>query len=78
VVISPFVKSGYVSHVATDHMAGLKFVGKRFNLQPLAARDGGVNACDVSDFFNYWNPPWTSPRQNPPSDPPGNWVDGLP
>jgi len=52
-------------------MAWLKFVGKRFNLKPLTARDGEANACDMSDFFNHRNPPWTSPQQNPPSDPLG-------
>lgn len=78
VVISPFAKSGYVSHVTTDSTAWLKFVEKRFNLPPLNARDGWANTSDMSDFFDYKNPPWTTPPQNPPSDAPGNCVDTLP
>ena len=78
VVISPFTKSGYVSHVTTDYTAWLKFVEKRFGLQPLTARDGWANTSDMSDFFNYQNPPWATPPQNPPSDAAGNCVDTLP
>jgi phospholipase C len=66
VVISPFTKSGYVSHVTTDYTAWLKFVEKRFGLSALSARDGWSNTSDMSDFFNFQNPPWTTPPANPP------------
>ncbi|HUO16401.1 MAG TPA: alkaline phosphatase family protein [Verrucomicrobiae bacterium] len=78
VVISPFTKSGYVSHVTTDYTAWLKFVEERFNLKPLNARDGWSGTSDMSDFFDYQNPPWTTPPQNPPSDPSGSCYDTLP
>lgn len=78
VVISPFTKSGYVSHVTTDYTAWLKFVEKRFGLPPLNARDGWANTSDMSDFFDFQNPPWTTPPQNPPSDPGLSCVDTLP
>lgn len=78
VVISPFTRPGYVSHVTTDYTAWLKFVEKRFNLQPLTARDGWSNTSNMSDFFNYQNPPWATPPQNPPSDGSGSCYDGLP
>jgi phospholipase C len=77
-VISPFTKSGYVSHVTTDYTAWLKFVEERFNLKPLTARDGWSNTSDMSDFFDYQNPPWTKPPQNPPSDPAMPCYDSLP
>src|SRR5579863_9386561 len=78
VVISPFTKSGYVSHVTTDYTSWLKFVEKRFNLKPLTARDGWANTSDMSDFFDYTNPPWATPPQNPPTDAAGSCVDTLP
>jgi Phosphoesterase family len=77
-VISPFTKSGYVSHVTTDYTAWLKFVEKRFNLQPLNARDGWANTSDMSDFFDFKNPPWMTPPQNPPNDNNGACYDSLP
>lgn len=78
VIISPYAKAGYVSHVTTDTTAWLKFVEKRFNLQPLTARDGWANTSDMSDFFDYQHPSWTTPPANPPSDPPAKCVDTLP
>jgi phospholipase C len=78
VVISPFTKAHYVSHVTTDYTAWLKFVEKRFNLPSLTARDGSSNTSDMSDFFDFQNPPWTTPPANPPSDGGGSCYDGLP
>jgi phospholipase C len=78
VVISPFTKSGYVSHVTTDNTAWLKLVEERFNLQALNARDGWSNTSDMSDFFDYQNPPWATPPQSPPTDPAGSCYDSLP
>ncbi len=78
VVISPFTKPGYVSHVTTDTTAWLKFVETRFNLPPLNARDGWANTSNMADFFNFINPPWGTPPQNPPSDSYGQCYDGLP
>ncbi len=78
VVISPFTKSGYVSHVTTDYTAWLKFVEKRFNLPALNARDGWSQTSDMSDFFDFQNPPWATPPQNPPTDGPGACYDTLP
>lgn len=78
VVISPFTKANYVSHVTTDYTAWLKFVEKRFNLPALTARDGWANTSDMSDFFDFQNPPWATPPQNSPTDPAGTCVDTLP
>lgn len=78
VVISPFSKSGYVSHVTTDYTAWLKFVEERFNLSPLNARDGWSSTSDMSDFFDFQNPPWVTPPQNPPTEPDAACYDSLP
>jgi phospholipase C len=78
VVISPFTKSGYVSHVITDYTAWLKLVEERFNLKPLNARDGWSQTSDMSDFFDFKNPPWATPPQNPPADSSGACYDTLP
>jgi phospholipase C len=78
VVISPYAKSGYVSHVTTDYTAWLKFVEERFNLAALTARDGWSKTSDMSDFFDYKNPAWTTPPQNAPSDSGGACYDTLP
>jgi phospholipase C len=78
IVISPFTRQGYVSHVTTDYTAWLKFVEKRFNLAALTARDGWSNTSDMSDFFDYQNPPWSTPPKNPPSDSAGACYDTLP
>lgn len=78
VVISPFTKPGYVSHVATDATAWLKFVETRFGLPPLNARDGWSNTSNMTDFFNFQNPPLLNPPQNPPSEGNGQCYDGLP
>jgi phospholipase C len=78
IVISPFSKSGYVSHVTTDYTAWLKFVEERFNLKPLNARDGWTNTSDMSDLFDYQNPPWSTPPNSPPTEPTGSCYDSLP
>ncbi len=58
-VVSPYTKPGYVSHVQTDYTAWLKFVEKRFNLPSLTARDAA--ASDMTDFFDFQNPHWLTP-----------------
>lgn len=78
VVISPFTRTGYVSHVTTDYTAWLKLVEKRFDLPPLNARDGWTGTSDMSDFFDFQNPPWTTPPSNPPAVIQGDCYEGLP
>src|SRR5579864_5147476 len=78
VVISPFTKANYVSHVTTDYTSWLKFVEKRFNLSALTARDGWSNTSDMSDFFDFQNSQWATPPASPPADGSGSCVDTLP
>jgi phospholipase C len=57
-IISPFSKPGYVSHVQTESSSVLKFIEERFGLPSLGGRDLIVN--DISDAFSFTqsgNPP---------------------
>ena len=51
VVISPFSKRDYVSHVVHDHTSVLKLVETKFNLGALTYRD--ANADDLLDCFDF-------------------------
>lgn len=75
-VISPFTKPNFVSHTVTDYTAWMKFVETRFNLPNLNARD--VIASDMTEFFDFQNPPLLTPPANPPVDSKGQCYDGLP
>jgi phospholipase C len=61
-VISPFTRKHYVSHIPMDHTAVLKFVQNRFigASAHMTARDAAQP--DLLDFFDFTNVPW----QNPP------------
>jgi phospholipase C len=64
-VISPFTRMHYVSHVPMDHTAIIKFVENRF-IGPtahLTSRDAAQP--DLLDFFDFTNIPWATPP--PPS-----------
>ena len=66
IVVSPFAKKHYVSHKVADLTAILKLIETRFGLASLTARDAAQP--DMTDFFNFTNPPWivppTPPAQN--------------
>ncbi len=66
-VISPFAKKNYVSHTPADHTAWLKLVETRFGLSNLTARD--FAQMDMTEFFDFANPPWTVPPTNLPVQP---------
>jgi len=56
VVVSPFSKSHYVSHVVHDHTSILRFIETRFGLPSLTARDKAANP--MLEFFNFVHPPF--------------------
>jgi phospholipase C len=62
-VISPYAKKNYVSHTVMDSTAILKFIETRFNLPALNKRDAAQP--DMTEFFNFNNPPWMSPPVPP-------------
>lgn len=50
VVVSPYAKRGYVSHVVYDHTSILAFVERKWNLNAMTYRD--ANAHDLLDFLD--------------------------
>ncbi len=64
-VISPFTRKHYVSHIPMDHTAIIKFVENRFigSSQHLTARDAAQP--DLLDFFDFNNTPWGTPPTPP-------------
>jgi phospholipase C len=65
IVISPFTRRHYVSHIPMDHTAVIKFVENRF-IGPsahLTARD--AVQPDLLDFFDFTNTPWATPPTPP-------------
>jgi phospholipase C len=55
VVVSPFAKKNYVSHVVHDHTSILKFIETKFNLPALTNRD--ANADNLLDCLDLAGPP---------------------
>jgi len=55
IVISPYAKPGYISHVPHEFGSILKYVEERFSLPSLGYTD--ARADDLSDCFNYSQPP---------------------
>ena len=63
IVISPFSKKHFVSHLPADYTAILKFIELRFQMPALTERDR--SQPDISkEFFDFVNVPWKTP---PPS-----------
>ncbi len=57
-IISPYVRSGYISHTTYEFSSFLKFVEERFGLAALGTRD--ANANDMLDSFNLVQTPLQS------------------
>lgn len=55
IVVSPYARSGYVSHTLHSHVSLLHFAETIFGLAPLTERD--ANASDMLDCFNFEQPP---------------------
>jgi phospholipase C len=64
-VISPFTRKHYVSHIPMDHTAVIKFVENRFigSSAHLTARDAAQP--NLLDFFDFTNVPWATPPTPP-------------
>jgi phospholipase C len=50
VVVGPYAKPNYVSHLVYDHTSVLAFVERKFNLPAMTYRD--ANANDLTDFLD--------------------------
>jgi phospholipase C len=55
-IISPYAKQGYVSHVQYEHGSILKFVEDQFGLPRLAASDARATSPEA-DAFDFTKPP---------------------
>ncbi len=55
VIVSPYARPGYVSHVVRDHTAVLKLIERKWNLPPLTARDAAAD--DLLDALDLASPP---------------------
>lgn len=60
IVVSPFTKKNYVSHLVMDYTAILKLIETRFNLTPLTARDAAQPDMSA-EFLDFVNVPWATP-----------------
>jgi phospholipase C len=56
VIVSPYAKRGYVSHVHYEHGSILKFAEDQFGLERLAASDRRANSPE-RDAFDFSKPP---------------------
>jgi phospholipase C len=64
-IISPFSRKHYVSHIPMDHTAVIKFVENRFigSSAHLTAHDAAQP--DLLDFFDFSGSPWATPPTPP-------------
>jgi len=63
VVVSPFSKKHFVSHVVHDHTSILRFIETRFGLSNLTQRD--LSADPMLEFFDFKDPPFVIPPALP-------------
>jgi phospholipase C len=71
-VISPFSRKHYVSHVPMDHTAIIKFVESRFINSGAHLTNRDAAQPDLQDFFDFVGTPWATPPAPPaPNAPPG-------
>jgi phospholipase C len=54
-IVSPYAKTGYISHTQYEFSSVLKFIEERFGLSPLTERD--ANANDTTDSFDFTQSP---------------------
>ncbi len=54
-IISPYAKSGYISHTQYEFSSVLRLIEERFSLQSLSTRDAGAN--DMLDSFDFSQKP---------------------
>jgi phospholipase C len=63
VVVSPFSKRHFVSHVVNDHTSILRFIETRYGLPALTNRDAHANP--MLEFFNFNQAAFKTPPQLP-------------
>ncbi len=68
-VISPFSRRHYVSHIPMDHTAIMKFVENRFIGSSAHLTNRDAAQPDLLDFFDFGNVPWATPPTPPVPNP---------
>jgi phospholipase C len=63
VVVSPYSRAHFVSHVVNDHTSILRFVETRFGLPALTHRDAAANP--MLEFFDFRAPSFATPPSLP-------------
>ena len=64
-VISPFTRKHYVSHIPMDHTAVIKFVENRFISSSAHLTSHDNAQPNLLDFFDFTNIPWKTPPKPP-------------
>ncbi|MGC2621291.1 MAG: alkaline phosphatase family protein, partial [Acidobacteriaceae bacterium] len=64
-IISPFTRKHYVSHVPMDHTAVIKFVENRFIGSSAYLTNHDKAQPDLLDFFDFTAIPWATPPTPP-------------
>jgi phospholipase C len=59
IVISPYARKHFVSHVVHDHTSVVRFIESRFGLPAMTKRD--ANAAPPMEMFDFQNPPFMTP-----------------
>jgi phospholipase C len=59
IVVSPWAKRRYVSHVVGDHTSITAFVERKWNLPAMTFRD--ANAHPMTDYFDFRRPSFETP-----------------
>ncbi len=65
IVVSPWVRQGYVSHLVTDHTSVTRFIENRFDLPAMTARD--ANAWPLLDMFDFSQMSFPTPPSGAPA-----------
>ena len=63
VVISPYSRPHFVSHVVNDHTSILRFIENRFGLPTLTRRDAAANP--MLEFFDFSHQSFATPPTLP-------------
>jgi phospholipase C len=59
IVVSPYARAHYVSHLVHDHASITRFIETRFGLPAMTGRD--ANALPPLEMFDFQNPPFMTP-----------------
>ena len=62
-VLSPYARAGYISHVLHSHVSLIKFCEDTFGSKTLNARDAGSDG--MTDCFDLRQKPLAPPPTNP-------------